>query len=295
MERKIGEIFKFDGKWYQCIEDDVNDCTGCELAESCPSSKEVVLNTGYCSDILRNDGKSIILKKLEKLGEPYKLGEVLIQQYQGIIPVVLPDDLECSSIFRVLSNINVIEIIIEQNKENMETKKVFMNGDDRDYLLDRLENILHDKHCLEYKDEICNSLSKYITSNNKELKPFNLEKAKAGKLICTRDGRQAKIIYLDAKGGRPIVALVKEDEEEEVPYKYHWDGSYNCHSIPSDNDLMILSEKKEGWVNLYTYKDYDEIETGIKVYNTEKEAKEGIKNNSESSLYLDTIKITWEG
>ena len=131
--------------------------------------------------------------------------------------------------------------------------------------------------------------------NKLSLKPFDLEDAKAGKLVCTRDGRKVKIIYLDAKGSRPIVALVTEcDDEEEVPYKYHWDGSYNCQSIPSNNDLMMYPEKKEGWVNLYTYKDYEEIETGIKVYNTEKEAKEGIKDNSKLSWYLDTIKITWE-
>lgn len=57
----------------------------------------------------------------------------------------------------------------------MKMKKVFMNSNDRDYLLDRLEDVLHDNHCLEYKDEICNSLCKYITSNNSELKPFNME------------------------------------------------------------------------------------------------------------------------
>ena len=31
------------------------------------------------------------------------------------------------------------------------------------------------------------------------LKPFNLEAAKQGKPVCTRDGRKARIICFDAK------------------------------------------------------------------------------------------------
>lgn len=85
------------------------------------------------------------------------------------------------------------------------------------------------------------------------LKPFSLEAAKAGKPVCTRDGRKVRIICFDANGSRPIVALVTECDGEEIPYKYHCDGSYNCQSIPSDNDLMMLSEKKEGWVNIYVF------------------------------------------
>ena len=114
------------------------------------------------------------------------------------------------------------------------------------------------------------------------LKPFDLQKAREGKPVYTRDGRKARIIAFDANGGRPIVALVTEcDDEEEIPYKYHCDGSYNCQSIPSDNDLMMLPEKKEGWVNVY--KD--------SVYDTKDDALIG---RSEIRGYIDTIKISWE-
>lgn len=40
------------------------------------------------------------------------------------------------------------------------------------------------------------------------LKPFDLEAAKQGKPVCTRDGRKARIICFDAKGNNPIVALI---------------------------------------------------------------------------------------
>ena len=40
------------------------------------------------------------------------------------------------------------------------------------------------------------------------LRPFDLEAAKAGKPVCTRDGRKARIICFDAKCNKPIVALI---------------------------------------------------------------------------------------
>ena len=82
MECKIGEIFEHKSEWYQCIEADDNDCTGCDLVEPCPYSKEVVQNTGFCSSMLRNDGKSVIFKKLEKVGEPFVSGGKLYQHYK---------------------------------------------------------------------------------------------------------------------------------------------------------------------------------------------------------------------
>lgn len=41
------------------------------------------------------------------------------------------------------------------------------------------------------------------------MKPFNLEEAKAGKPVCTRDGYDARILCFDAKNPYyPVVALV---------------------------------------------------------------------------------------
>lgn len=117
------------------------------------------------------------------------------------------------------------------------------------------------------------------------LKPFDLDKAKEGKPVCTRDRRKARIICFDSNGGRPIVALITEcDNEEEIPYKYHCDGSYNCQSVPSDNDLMMLPEKHEGWVNVYKGGLLDS-----KAYDTRKEAFD----KASPQDYVDTVKIEW--
>lgn len=125
------------------------------------------------------------------------------------------------------------------------------------------------------------------------LKPFDLEAAKAGKPVCTRDGRKARIICLDSNGGRPIVALVTEcDDEEEIPYKYHCDGFYNCQSIPSDNDLMMLPEKKEGWVNVAKEPlGDDEVVLGY-IFNSYEDA---VRSGKANERYVATVRIEWEG
>lgn len=47
------------------------------------------------------------------------------------------------------------------------------------------------------------------TKENNKFKPFDLEQAKAGKPVCTRDGRKARIICFDLKNGNhPIVAVI---------------------------------------------------------------------------------------
>lgn len=120
------------------------------------------------------------------------------------------------------------------------------------------------------------------------MKEFNLEEAKAGKPVCTRDGKKARIICWDRKGTEyPIVALVIECGEYEDWIAYNEKGKARA-SANGDFDLMMATKKKEGWVNLYRV--CSTVFTG-KVYNTEKEAR---KKSIESAYYLTTIKTEWE-
>ena len=66
MERKIGEIFEFNGEWYQCVESP--DCELCAFNETNCND----IDTGNCARYKRSDGKSVIFKKLEKVGEPFE-------------------------------------------------------------------------------------------------------------------------------------------------------------------------------------------------------------------------------
>ena len=169
MERKIGEIFEYNGEWYQCIADTTDDsCNNCFFQKSCSDI------TGDCSSTVRSDGESVAFKKLEKVGEPYEHHGKLNKCYK--LPMeteirLLPNN--CNPIGKD----NLVEIAIKQIKEDMEEKKI--------------------QHYDCFFD------------GKPTLKEFNLEAAKSGKPVCTRDGRKARIICFDAKGDKPIIALVE--------------------------------------------------------------------------------------
>lgn len=62
------------------------------------------------------------------------------------------------------------------------------------------------------------------------MKEFNLEQAKMGKPVCTRNGRKVRIIYYEKKGLRPIVALI-EDKNDEYVHAYSDSGDYDSPAI----------------------------------------------------------------
>ena len=51
------------------------------------------------------------------------------------------------------------------------------------------------------------------------MKPFDLEAAKRGAAVCTRDGSCVRIVCTDCRGEDPIVALV--DYETGAPFTAH--------------------------------------------------------------------------
>lgn len=118
------------------------------------------------------------------------------------------------------------------------------------------------------------------------LKPFDLQKAREGKPVCTRDGRKARIICFDRVGDFPIVALTddRDYKEEGVNlYDINGKGSNECF------DLMMLPEKKEGWVNVYYDNDASSHRGCRFIYDTKERAvKEA------GSSYITTVKINWE-
>lgn len=123
-------------------------------------------------------------------------------------------------------------------------------------------------------------LDRYEEEKHPNLKTFNLEQAKAGKPVCTRDGRKARIICFDRKNdSEPIVALI-DNNGYESSFNYNVNGRYNV-DVEHRLDLMMLSEKKEGWVNVYKER----------IYSTKEEA---IEATYDGATYVDTVKISWE-
>lgn len=120
------------------------------------------------------------------------------------------------------------------------------------------------------------------------LKPFDLEAAKQGHPVCCRNGRKARIICFDAnvEKGKPIVALLYDGKDREFVRHYTEEGKdyENC----SFNDLMMLPEKKEGWVNVY--KDSVCISVYPRIYKSRDEA---VSDNTAANR-IDTVKVCWE-
>lgn len=249
MERKIGEIFNYQDNLYQCIKSIT--CTNCGFNnKGCLADKHI---TGDCSG--RLDGASVIFRKLEKVGEPIRIEN---KSYQKI----KVSDALCNNcaFYDNFSRdcklnghinhyptysclINEMFVEIKQNKENME---------EREYSEEDMKNNPRFKHHKNIEQVI----------NMQKMKPFDLEAAKAGKPVCTRDGRKARIICFDTinKGNYPIIALL-EDKGSEAIFYYNKDGKCN---VGTELDLMMLSEKKEGWIIIHKEAIYDK-ETAEKI------------------------------
>ena len=135
--------------------------------------------------------------------------------------------------------------------------------------------------------------NKEIMEENKmNLKPFDLEAAKLGKPVCTRDGRKARIICFDKRNNKteyPIIALVETDEMEEI-FLYTDNGEYLKDKCDDERDLMMLPEKKTMWANIYRNKTNNYVFGEL--YPTEEIAIES-KATMERD-YITTVKIEWE-
>lgn len=248
MERKIGEIFNYQDNWYQCIENTGYGCIICHFNTHNNICCNNVLNIiGNCLPPYRKDYKSVVFRKLEKVGEPTMLDGKLVQK-------ILKTDRyscngccfespECDKADNDLCCEYEIYVEIKQNKENME---------EREYSEEDMKNNPRFKHHKNIEQVI----------NMQKMKPFDLEAAKAGKPVCTRDGRKARIICFDTinKGNYPIIALL-EDKGSEAIFYYNKDGKCN---VGTELDLMMLPQKKEGWIIIHKEAIYDK-ETAQKI------------------------------
>ena len=243
MERKIGEIFEYNGEWYQCVEVGQQCCSDCAFHKL-----DIICHSMKCSLIIRSDEISVIFKKLEKVGEPLKIHNRLVLRVKADVYKCMNccfySKGKCELTMQECEHYDCGEenkfIEIKQNKVDMGEKKL-------------------------------------------NLKPFNLEAAKQGKPVCTRDGRKARIICFDRIDNTgcnlPIVALI-QCEETEVLRLYHDNGKRDV-KVDLALDLMMLPEKKEGWINVYKER----------IYSTKEEA---IEATYDGVTYIDTVKISWE-
>ena len=124
------------------------------------------------------------------------------------------------------------------------------------------------------------------------MKEFNLTEylKNPSQKVVTRDGRAVRIICTDFKSqmNKPIIALIKEDEEEENAFNFKENGRWHLpENEESLKDLFFVPIKREGWVNIYSEQEYRH--PGENIFSTKEEA---IKYKDIN--YIATIKIEWE-
>lgn len=125
------------------------------------------------------------------------------------------------------------------------------------------------------------------------MKPFNLDEylKNPSKKVITRTGKNARIRCTDVKNELyPVLALV-EIGDYESPTLYTADGEFILGQ-ERDLDLFFAPTKHEAWINMYRLCSTGDKYPGCRLFNTEKEAKQGVAIKDDR--YIATAKIEWE-
>lgn len=297
-EWKVGEIRQINDEWCQCVAATCG-CDGCYL-----QSNKQCRYYFQCTSTMREDNKSVIFKKLEKIGNPYiyntngDKGLVRMQEYK-LYDVNFCK--ECDSLMLVSShNPKRISIEIKQPKEGAQKEKSITTKF-KEYITQvSKEQLEKDLDLLKKFNESGISIDEFIKSQEAaQMRPFSLEAAKQGKPVCTRNGRKARIICFDRKFynngcNYPIVAAINEDDDNnnEFIYTYTQDGLFAENEV-NELDLIMLPEKKEGWINVYRDCDGMNITKDDNIYSL-KDAAIASAQMIDRDNYVTTIKIQWE-
>lgn len=119
-----------------------------------------------------------------------------------------------------------------------------------------------------------------------KLKPFDLEAAKAGAKVVTREGGEARIICFDLVDENFPLAVAVMNGEGELLERYSINGKYHGDDFEDSEDLLMAPVKREAWVNVYSSA-VDEVNGTV--HSSERDAAirayPGLKA---------TVKIEWE-
>lgn len=120
------------------------------------------------------------------------------------------------------------------------------------------------------------------------MKPFDLEKAKAGAAVMTGSGQQARILCYDRQVEKfPLVVLVSLDGEESLEI-YTAEGTHNPEH-ETGWDLCMAPVKRSGWVNVHR-PPVGPMGVG-RIYESKQEA---LDVAGHYPLVVATIMIEWE-
>lgn len=76
------------------------------------------------------------------------------------------------------------------------------------------------------------------------MKPFNLKEAKAGKPVCTRNGRRVEILsFNNPNNSYPILARVFSDNTDYNDFMFTQEGCFFKDNREFGADLMIMEDE----------------------------------------------------
>lgn len=125
----------------------------------------------------------------------------------------------------------------------------------------------------------------------RKLLPFDLNLyLKENRKLCTRSGKSVRILCADLKNDMYKIVAAISYTEGEFARMYTETGFIRKDEYETEDDLMMLPIKKEGWVNIYKTSLIEGCRVvNRKIHSTEKEALERKGGNC-----VATVKIEWE-
>ena len=310
MEYKIGQVFEVKGKWYQFVETNRTCCDNCVFNQGLKCRHPDI--SMQCARFFRTDGKNGHVVLLDAIGGEYKQGNAIFRDYRCQTKPVTADRRvyinNSDSDISLIISIKIYDLVekFEQNKEDMKTVKI--SKDDLNFLVNKIRYGILPKYV--DNDKIINEVSKLFSvddtkhsnseNGGKNLKEFNLETAKSGKPVCARDGRKARIICFDRVTNSTnneytgsLVVLITNPNGDEQSWYYTDKGilagrdEYDNHKY----DLMMLPEKKEGWVNLYRDEESKRVYCGEFIFSEREKAEKHYECNDTK---VATVPVNWE-
>ena len=116
------------------------------------------------------------------------------------------------------------------------------------------------------------------------MEPFDLEKAKNGDEICTRDGKEARLLEVVKNDTYPVIAVYLDDDGNEYVDSYTLEGRCSLCG-ESEGDLM-MSTSNAGYINIFK----NGLCGGI-VWPTRAKAEANIGRNKE---FIATVRVEWD-
>ena len=122
------------------------------------------------------------------------------------------------------------------------------------------------------------------------MKPFDLEKAKAGAPVVQRCGRPARIIDFALKNkDYPLAVVYTDADGDEHVTEFSVEGNYYDAQSEDHRDLLMATVKKEGWLNVYPSNMTSLVGVCIHIYPSQAAADEEAGKHRKACLH-----VKWE-